>query len=54
MNVTLRLFDGYPHTSGHLQPDVLLLQEQLVRAGFPVVCDGYFGADLARGFMGFP
>lgn len=43
MNVTLRLWDGYPHTSEHLQPDVRSLQEALNKAGASLVCDGYFG-----------
>ena len=43
MNFTLRLWDGYPHTSTHLQDDVMRLQKLLNEHGFEVSVDGYFG-----------
>ena len=43
IGVTLRLRDGYPDTSPHLQADVRALQERLNAAGLTVECDGYFG-----------
>lgn len=40
---TLRLFDGYKHTSPELADVVRELQGKLVEQGFPVSADGYFG-----------
>lgn len=40
---TLRLFDGYQHTSTSLRPHVKQLQEELKKEGYQIVCDGYFG-----------
>lgn len=40
---TLRLFDGYQHTSPQMRPYVEHLQAELKKEGYPVECDGYFG-----------
>lgn len=43
MNPVLRLWDGYPHTSEQLQPEVRALQESLNQHGAAISVDGYFG-----------
>jgi hypothetical protein len=43
VNATLRLFDGYMHTSPALAGVVKDLQTRLVEQGFTVSVDGYFG-----------
>lgn len=40
---TLRLFDGYPHTSPRLKPQVKLLQQELQKEGYHLQPDGFFG-----------
>ena len=45
MNATLRLFDGYDHTSPHLADVVKYLQEKLNAAGFTTSQDGLFGRE---------
>ena len=40
---TLHLWDGYPHTSPSLRPDVRKAQELLRHDGIDVAVDGYFG-----------
>ncbi|MCC6532862.1 MAG: peptidoglycan-binding protein [Burkholderiales bacterium] len=42
---TLRLFDGYDHTSPRLRRDVRDLQRRLRKLGLPVEADGYFGRE---------
>ncbi len=42
---TLRLYDGYDHTSPDLQGEVKELQSTLSRKGFDVKADGYFGLE---------
>jgi peptidoglycan hydrolase-like protein with peptidoglycan-binding domain len=52
---TLRIWDGYPHTSGHLQPEVRRAQTALREAGRAVSVDGYFGPrtqDAVEAFQG--
>lgn len=41
--ITLRLFDGYDHTSPDSRPAVRELQEALNKAGHRTTVDGYFG-----------
>lgn len=41
--ITLRLYDGYPHTSGNLQFTVRALQADLNSHGYQVSTDGLFG-----------
>jgi hypothetical protein len=41
---TLRLFDGFDHTSPQLRDEVMELQELLNAKGFAVVIDGFFGS----------
>lgn len=43
MNTTLRLFDGYAHTSAELRNQVRELQQALRRKGLNVTVDGHFG-----------
>src|SRR6266545_4046705 len=43
MYPTLRLYDGYDHTSPELQKSVEELQRRLVDDGFPITVDGRFG-----------
>lgn len=43
MNATLRLWDGYTHTSPELHGVVTELQEKLREQGFKISVDGYFG-----------
>jgi hypothetical protein len=40
---TLRLFDGYSHTSPKLKAEVRKLQKALKEKGFPLKADGLFG-----------
>jgi len=40
---TLRLFDGFDHTSPQLRDEVMELQELLNAKGIAVVIDGFFG-----------
>jgi len=54
MNATLRLFDGYDHTSPHLEPVVRYLQQKLTDAGCWTEVDGMFGHgtdDAVRSFQ---
>jgi hypothetical protein len=39
---TLRLFDGFDHTSPQLRDEVMELQELLNAKGIAVVIDGFF------------
>ena len=43
MNATLRLWDGYKHTSPHLRDAVVELQHKLTSHGFTTSADGFFG-----------
>lgn len=45
MNATLRLWDGYNHTSPELREAVAELQEKLNNHGFTTSADGFFGPD---------
>ena len=50
---TLRLFDGYDHTSPHLRRAVRELQRCLRDLGLPVQPDGYFGRETEAALMRF-
>jgi len=50
---TLRLFDGYDHTSPHLRRAVRELQRRLRDQGLPVQPDGYFGRETESALMRF-
>lgn len=50
---TLRLFDGYDHTSPELRRDVRELQRRLKKLGLPVEPDGYFGRETEAAVMRF-
>lgn len=50
---TLRLFDGYDHTSPQLRRDVRELQRRLKQAGLPVEPDGYFGRETEAAVIRF-
>lgn len=50
---TLRLFDGYDHTSPELRRDVRELQRRLKKAGLPVDVDGYFGRETEAAVIRF-
>ena len=43
MNATLRLWDGYKHTSPHLREAVVELQHKLTSHGLKTSADGFFG-----------
>lgn len=43
MNATLRLWDGYKHTSPHLREAVVELQHKLTSHGLKTAADGFFG-----------
>lgn len=45
MNATLRLFDGFDHTSPELSDVVKYLQGKIDEQGFTTVADGLFGRD---------
>ena len=54
MNATLRLWDGYSHTSPHLKDAVAELQARLNNHGFTTSTDGLFGPgtqDLVERFQ---
>lgn len=50
---TLRLFDGYDHTSPQLRRIVRELQRQLRALGLPVQPDGFFGRETESAVMRF-
>ena len=50
---TLRLFDGYDHTSPHLRRAVRELQRCLRDLALPVQPDGYFGRETEAALMRF-
>ena len=50
---TLRLFDGYPHTSPALRESVRELQELLRQRDYPVETDGLFGTATERAIKQF-
>jgi len=50
---TLRLFDGYDHTSPHLRGSVRDLQRRLRKQGLPVSVDGYFGRETEAAVLRF-
>ena len=50
---TLRLFDGYDHTSPHLRRAVRELQRCLRDLGLPVQADGFFGRETESALMRF-
>src|SRR5512139_2044438 len=50
---TLRLFDGYDHTSPELRRDVRELQRRLHKHGLPVGVDGFFGRETEAAVMRF-
>jgi hypothetical protein len=50
---TLRLFDGYDHTSPELRRDVRELQRRLHKLGLPVGVDGFFGRETEAALMRF-
>lgn len=50
---TLRLFDGYDHTSPELRRDVRELQRRLKKLGLPVDVDGYFGRETESALIRF-
>lgn len=50
---TLRLFDGYDHTSPGLRGAVRELQRRLRRQGIPVAVDGYFGRETEAAVLRF-
>ncbi len=50
---TLRLNDGYKHTSSHLKNDVKELQRLLNKKGFSLKVDGFFGRDTENAVLKF-
>ena len=50
---TLRLFDGYDHTSPQLCRAVRELQRRLRKRGLPVAIDGFFGRETEAAVMRF-
>lgn len=51
--VTLRLYDGYDHTSPELTDEVLAMQIALGKNGFEVVQDGRFGTNTQDAVLRF-
>lgn len=50
---TLRLWDGYAHTSWQFQDQVSDMQRLLQAKGYPVVSDGFFGPATQENVMAF-
>ena len=50
---TLRLFDGYDHTSPNLRREVRDLQRRLNKLGLPVRADGHFGRETEAAVIRF-
>ncbi|HVN79427.1 MAG TPA: peptidoglycan-binding domain-containing protein, partial [Terriglobia bacterium] len=50
---TLRLFDGYDHTSPELRDAVVELQQGLNQKGYTLLADGHFGPETEASVKDF-